>query len=391
MRAISENSFKKSYAALDATRSAANMETDFYTEVKAIRPLFGAADTEKYLQNGKRHIDNLTKPLGSLGQLEELALTLYCMEAQKNSLEPEKLCIDPGLLFTVAADHGVVAEGVSPCPQEITRQMLHNFLNEGAAINALCHNAGLDFFAVDAGVLGPDFTPHPLLIQAKIAQGSANMALGPALSREQCLRALLLGLELAERAAKEGCRCLASGEMGIGNTTPSSALYCAFLNLDPKIAVGPGAGLDSKLLGHKAAVIAQSLEVNRAVIEKGNALDILAALGGLEIAVMSGIMLGAARHHLPMLIDGFIAGAAFVSAWKIAPEVKDYCIFTHCSAETAHGHILKLLGQKPLLNLGLRLGEGTGAALGMNILRGAVHMFNDMASFAEANVSASAI
>jgi nicotinate-nucleotide--dimethylbenzimidazole phosphoribosyltransferase len=175
--------------------------------------------------------------------------------------------------------------------------------------------------------------------------------------------------------------------MGIGNTTPSSALYSAFLKLGPKEVTGPGSGLGPELLDHKTSVIARALEANQDAIRTGDPVGILAALGGLEIAVMSGLMLGAAKNSLPVLIDGFIAGAAFTAAWKTAPAVSDYCIFAHCSAETAHAGILRLLGQKALLDLGLRLGEGTGAALAMNILRGAARIFNDMASFDSASVS----
>jgi nicotinate-nucleotide--dimethylbenzimidazole phosphoribosyltransferase len=384
MHVIPVEPFKKKYAALAEKASAADLETLFSFAVKSVQPLFGA-DSAQYLHQGEEYIDSLAKPRGSLGRLEELALTLYCLEAQKNGRAPERLHVDPGMLFTVAADHGVVAEGVSPYPQEMTRRMVQNFLCGGAAINAMCRNAQLDFLVVDAGVLGPNFAPHPALIQAKIAQGSANIAQGPALSRKEGLKALLLGLELAGRAAGAGCKCLAAGVMGIGNTTPSSALFCALLQLAPEEAVGPGAGLDPERLNHKASVIARALQANQTAIQQGDPVGILSALGGLEIAVMSGLMLGAAVNRLPMLIDGFIAGAAFTAAWKIAPAVQDYCVFAHCSAETAHSKILGILGKKPLLDLGLRLGEGTGAALGMNILRGAVYMFNDMAALTPPN------
>lgn len=339
---------------------------------------------DDWVEEGQKHLDNLTKPQGSLGMLEDLALSLFRMGRGK-----KPLMVDPAMLYTVAADHGVVAEGVSSATQEVTRQMVLNFLAGGAGINALCYSSGLDFMAVDAGVAGDDFEPHPKLVQARIAPGSANMTRGPALTGVQCLRALLLGLGLADEAAQKGYHTLAAGEMGIGNTTPSSALYAVWLGISPARAVGPGAGMPQKGLEHKAAVVARAIQANAAAVNSKNPLKILAALGGLEIAVMAGIMLGAARNRLPMLVDGFIAGAAFTAAYKLAPAVRDYCIFTHCSAETAHAEVLRRLGKKPLLDLGLRLGEGTGAALGMNILRGAAACFNNMSSFASAGVSQS--
>lgn len=367
----------------------ADLEASFAARCRNIKPVFASPELRAggWRELGQKHIDNLTKPLGSLGRLEETALQLFCIEALRTGAPPHKLTIDPGLLFTVAADHGVTAQGVSPHSQEVTRQMLLNFLNGGAGVNALCRNAAMDFMAVDAGVKGDDFAPHPVLIRAKIAPGSADFTQGPALTRGQCLRALSLGMDLAAIAVARGYRCLATGEMGIGNTTLSSALYCAWLDLKPEHSVGTGAGLDPKLLSHKAAVVRRGLEVNAGALRSGDPVAVLAALGGLEIAVMSGIMLGAAEQKIPMLIDGFIAGAAFLAAWKIAPALPDYCFFTHCSAEGAHRQVLKLMGKEPLLDLGLRLGEGSGAALAMCLLRGAVHMFNDMASFEQASVN----
>ncbi|MDR1125578.1 MAG: nicotinate-nucleotide--dimethylbenzimidazole phosphoribosyltransferase [Deltaproteobacteria bacterium] len=377
------------YAATAAAPPETDLEAGFAARCRAIEPVFASPRLQaaNWQALGQRHIDNLTKPLGSLGRLEETALRLFCIEALRNGEPPRKLSVDPGLLFTVAADHGVTTQGVSPHSPDVTRQMLLNFLNGGAGVNALCRNAALDFMAVDAGVLGADFPPHPALIRAKLAQGSADFSQGPAMSRHECLRALSLGLDLAGIAAARGYRCLAAGEMGIGNTTPSSALYCAWLGIKPEDSVGTGAGLDPGLLAHKAAVVRRALEVNAGARQSSDPVAVLAALGGLEIAVMSGIMLGAATLKLPLLIDGFIAGAAFIAAWNIAPALPDYCFFAHCSAEGAHRQALKLIGRQPLLDLGLRLGEGSGAALAMCIVRGAVHMFNDMASFEQAGVN----
>lgn len=328
------------------------------------------------------YIDDLTKPKGSLGRLEDVARRLYALAGGKRPLE-----VDPSMLFTVAADHGVAAEGVSSAVQEVTRQMLENFLAGGAGINALCNSANMGFVAVDAGVKGPDFPPHHRLIRAKIAQGSKNIAQGPAMTRREALTALLLGFDLAELARANGCKSIGAGEMGIGNTTPSSALYSAWLNLPPADTVGAGAGLGAGRIAHKISVVERSLAANRSAVASGEPLEILAALGGIEIGVMAGIMLGAGRARLPMLVDGFIATAAFVAAWKICPRVRDFCFFAHASAEKAHAGVLRTLGKKPMFDLGMRLGEGTGAALGLCVLRAAVHMFNDMASFGGAGVT----
>lgn len=331
---------------------------------------------------GQERLDSLTKPKGSLGRLEGIALALYCLADGR-----PPLAVEPGILFTVAADHGVTAEGVSSAAQEVTGQMLRNFLSGGAGVNALCFSAGLDFLAVDAGVKGPDLAPHERLVSAKIAQGTGNIALGPAMTRREALLALVLGLNLAAGAAARGYKCLAAGEMGIGNTTPSSALYSAWLGLPPEDTVGQGAGLSEAGLARKKEVVARALAANRAAVDSGDPIAVLAALGGLEIGAMAGLMLGAARARLPFLVDGFIATAAFVAAWKLCPKALDCCFFAHASAERAHSMLLKLLGQKPLLDLGLRLGEGTGAALAYPILRAAASMFNNMASFGSAEVT----
>ncbi len=330
---------------------------------------------------GEAHLDNLTKPLKSLGRLEEAALQLFLINEGRQPLD-----VRPARLFTLAADHGVVAEGVAAHPQEVTRQMVLNFLAGGAGINALCRNSGLDFQVVDCGVKGEDFAPHPKLVRAKIAPGTASLASGPAMTRLECLKALHLGLGLAQNAAKDGARCLAAGEMGIGNTTPSTALYCAFLGLDPFEATGAGAGISAEQILHKAGVFQRGLEVNAAALHTGHPLNVLAALGGLEIAAISGLMLGAAARRIPFVVDGFIAGAAFTAAWKLCPAVADYCFFGHQSAEQGHAEILRRLNKQPLLNLGLRLGEGTGAALALPILSGACAIFNEMASFEQAGV-----
>ncbi|MFP5222345.1 MAG: nicotinate-nucleotide--dimethylbenzimidazole phosphoribosyltransferase [Acidobacteriota bacterium] len=333
--------------------------------------------------SGQARLDSLTKPQGSLGRLEELALRLYMIQGGNPPVA------DPAVIFTCAGDHGVAAEGVSLFPQEVTRQMVLNFLNGGAGINVLARQAGADLLVVDAGSAGGTYPEHPKLIQAKVAPGTANMAKGPAMTRQQCLEALLLGARLADEAAARGCRTIGTGDMGIANTTPSTALYCAYLGLSPQDITGPGTGLDSGGVSRKAAVIAQSLDVNTSAVASGDPLDVLAALGGYEIACIAGLILGGAANRMAVLVDGFISTAACVAATRIAPAAADCCFYSHASAEPGHQAVMRALDAKPLLDLGLRLGEGTGAAVALMLLRGAAAIFNEMATFAQAGVSQS--
>ncbi len=330
---------------------------------------------------GQERLDSLTKPRGSLGRLEETALRLYMIQGGAHP------SADPAVIFTCAGDHGVAAEGVSPFPQEVTRQMVANFLAGGAGINVLARQAGAELKVVDAGCAGGTFPEHPMLVQAKVAPGTANMAQGPAMTRQQCLQALLLGAGLARDAARRGCAVVGTGEMGIANTTPSTALYCAHLGLAPSLLTGPGAGLDSGGVSRKAAVIERALAVNAAAAASGDPLEVLAALGGLEIACLTGLILGGAAERMAVLVDGFISTAACVCAWKFAPATLDYCFFSHASAEPGHQEVMRALNARPLLDLDLRLGEGTGAALALMVLRASAAIFNEMATFAQAGVS----
>lgn len=330
---------------------------------------------------GQAHIDNLTKPQGSLGRLEELALQLYLVQGG------EAPVADPARVYTIAGDHGVVDEGVSLFPQEVSRQMVLNFLNGGAGINVLAKTAGAQLYVVDAGCKGPDFDPHPALISAKVAQGTANLAKGPAMTEEQCLRALLLGVDLADRAAADGVRVLGTGDMGIGNTTPSTALYCAYLGLPPEDMTGPGTGLGRDGVARKLAVIRRALALHADVVAGGDALSILTALGGLEIAALAGLVLGGAKNRQLVCVDGFISTAACLAAWKLCPATADYTVLSHASAEPGHKAAVARMGKRPLLDLGFRLGEGTGAVIAMFLLRSAAAMYNDMASFDSAGVS----
>ena len=354
------------------------MENSFKDALNSIRPV-----DRTLAEKGQAHLDNLTKPRGSLGRLEDLALQLFLIQGG----EPPK--VDPMRVYTVAGDHGVYEEGVSPYPQEVSRQMVLNFLADGAGINVLAKTVGAELFVVDAGCCGGEFDDHPSLIQAKIAPGTNNLAKGPAMTREHCLQALLLGISLADRAHEQGVKVLGTGEMGISNTTPSTALYSAYLGLDPEIMTGPGAGLDKAKLPSKVAVIRKGLAVNKAAVDSGDAIEILAALGGLEIATLTGLILGGAKNRQLVCVDGFISTAAYLAAWKLCPDVKDYCLISHASAEPGHSAAVKAMGLDPYLHLGFRLGEGTGAACAMFLVRAAANIYNDMATFAAAGVSES--
>lgn len=331
------------------------------------------------------HLDNLTKPQGSLGRLEELALRLYGIADGRTPLR-----VDPAAMFTVAGDHGVVAEKIAIFPQAVTRQMVQNFLHNGAGINVLARVAGVDLHVVDAGCVGGPFAPHPMLLDVRLGDGSANIAVEPAMSVQTCLQGLLNGAALADNAANAGKVCVGVGEMGIGNTTPATALYCALLQLTPATMTGPGAGASPAMIQHKMQVIQRALDTHAQVVTAGKAIDIIAALGGFEIVTMAGIMLGAARRRMAVVVDGFISTAAFVAARALCPAVEDYTFLSHASAEPGYMLAMNSLhGSQPLLHMGLRLGEGTGAALAIPILRAAAAIYNDMATFDQAQVSKS--
>ena len=330
-------------------------------------------------------LDDLTKPRGSLGRLEEMALRLFLIQ------EAMPLAADPARIYTVAGDHGVVEEGVSLFPQEVTRQMVHNFLEGGAAVSVLAKSAGAQLFVVDAGVTGAPFPDRPGMINAKVAPGTANFTSGPAMSEAQCLQALLLGARLADEALEDGVRTVCPGEMGIGNTTPATAMYCALFDLDPEEITGPGTGLDFDGVRRKGAIVKRAVEANARYVDQAlgpeRAFRVLSALGGYEIACMAGLILGAAANRQTVLVDGFISTAAWAAARAIRPAVGDYCFLTHASAEPGHKVAMEKTGQTPFLHLEMRLGEGTGAAVFLPVLRAAAAMFNDMATFSGAKVS----
>jgi len=321
----------------------------------------------------------LTKPVGSLGRLEELALQLASITGTSAPSVARKAVI------VMAADHGVVAEKVSAYPAEVTAQMVLNFLRGGAAINVLARQAGARVRVVDIGVKSV-LPEHPELIVRKVAQGTQNMALGPALTRTQTRSAVQVGLEVVAAECGKGLDLVALGEMGIGNTTASAAIVAALTESPVAQVTGRGTGVDEAGLAHKISVIQRALDLNRP--NPWDPLDVLAKVGGLEIAGLVGVILGAAARRVPVVMDGFISGAAALVAAEWVPEVKPFLIASHQSVERGHRVVLERLGKRPLLDLDMRLGEGTGAVLAFHLIEAAARLLNEMATFEEAGVSA---
>lgn len=338
-----------------------------------IRPLNGEARAL-----AQARLDNLTKPPGSLGVLEDIILALAGVSGRQPVSLPRKAHI------LMAGDHGVVANGVSAYPQEVTPQMVLNFISGGAAINVLARHAGAELLLVDIGVAA-DLPDLPGLLKRKVAYGTANLAEGPALTGEQAVKALEVGIEVANDCIRRGAEILGTGEMGIGNTTPSTAILAAVSGLPVRDIVGRGTGIDDKRLELKISAIEQGLKVNRPNFEDG--LDILTKLGGLEIAGLTGVFLAGAAARVPVIIDGFISGAAALIASKLNKFCCQYMLASHLSEETGHRTMLEILGLHPMLTMRMRLGEGTGAALGMTLVDAAVKIFNEMATFADAGVA----
>lgn len=323
-------------------------------------------------------LDRLTKPLGSLGRLEEIAVRYAMITGEVKPKVPR------GVVFTFAADHGVATEGVSAYPREVTPQMVLNFLRGGAGVNVLARHAGVEVRVVDIGV-AYDFGSVPGLIQKKVMMGTKNLSVEPAMSREQALQALQVGVDLATEGAREGIGLIGTGEMGIGNTTPSAAIAAVMTGRPVAEVTGRGTGIDEAGHAHKVAVIQQALDRHRP--DQADAMDVLAKVGGLEIAGLAGLILGAATARVPVVLDGFIAGAAALIAVGLQPLCRDYLIASHRSVERGHQAILDQLGLTPLLDLDLRLGEGTGACLGMSLVQASIKILTEMATFDEAGVS----
>jgi nicotinate-nucleotide--dimethylbenzimidazole phosphoribosyltransferase len=341
--------------------------------IKAIHPL-----DESAMQTARARQNSLTKPPGSLGRLEELSVQLAGITADPLPSMERKAVI------VMAADHGVALEGVSAYPTEVTAQMVLNFLRGGAAINVLAHQAGARVTVVDIGV-ATDFEPMPGLIQRKVISGTRNQAQGPAMTRAEAKQALQVGVDVFHEEAGRGLDIVATGDMGIGNTTPSSAIAAALTGLPVAQVVGRGTGIDDAGLERKIKVIEQSLAVNQP--DPTDPLDVLHKVGGLEIAGLAGVMIAAASQRIPVLVDGFISTAAAMIAVGLAPGVRDFLISAHQSVEIGHQAMLKHLKLTPLLYLNLRLGEGTGAALAFHLIEASTRILREMATFDEAGVT----
>lgn len=332
-------------------------------------------------QQAREHLNRLAIPQGSLGELLNLAEQLAAI---KQNLKPS---VGNKTVVAMAGDHGVVAEGVSAFAQEVTPQMVANFVAGGAAINVLAEVAGARVVIVDMGVAA-DLTPlagKGKILSYKIGSGTCNMACGPAMTRAQAELALKAGIEIVAKLAGEGVELLATGDMGIGNTTPSSAILAALSGLPAGEVAGRGTGISDDALQNKVRVIERALEINQP--DPNDPVDVLAKVGGFEIGGIAGLILGAAYHRVPVVVDGFISSAGALLAKALAPNAADYMIAAHQSMEYGHRLMLKELGLKPLLNLNLRLGEGTGAALAMNIIEAAARVIGKMLTFEDAGVT----
>jgi nicotinate-nucleotide--dimethylbenzimidazole phosphoribosyltransferase len=341
--------------------------------IKEIKPLDQSA-----MQTARARQNTLTKPPGSLGRLEELSIQLAGMTANPFPSMERKAVI------VMAADHGVALEGVSAYPAEVTGQMVLNFLRGGAAINVLARQAGARVTVVDIGV-ATDFEPMSGLVRRKVMPGTRNQAHGPAMRREEAEQALQVGVDVFNAEAAGGLDIVATGDMGIGNTTPSSAIAAVLTGLPVAQVVGRGTGIDDQTLERKIKVIEQSLAVNQP--DPNDPLDVLHKVGGLEIAGLAGVMIAAASQHIPVLVDGFISTAAAMIAVALAPRLNDYLIGAHRSVEIGHQAMLRHLNLTPLLDLNLRLGEGTGAALAFHLIEASTRILREMATFDEAGVS----
>ncbi|OAT83593.1 nicotinate-nucleotide--dimethylbenzimidazole phosphoribosyltransferase [Desulfotomaculum copahuensis] len=329
------------------------------------------------MAEAQQRLDSLIKPPGSLGQLEEIAVRLAGITGNPRPRLGEKAII------ICAGDHGVVAEGVSVAPQEITCQQIPAFLQGVAGIGVLGRLAGARLVVVDVGVAVP--VDHPGVLNRKVRAGTSNIAVGPAMSREEAVRSLEVGIETARAEIERGVTLLGLGDMGIGNTTPSSAILAALGGYTPEEATGRGTLVNDQVLQRKVEVVKQALAVNRP--DPSDALDVLAKVGGLEIGALAGVILGAAAGRVPVLIDGFITTAAAMLAVSLQPRCREFMLASHLSGERGHRTMLEHLGLAPMINLDMRLGEGTGAALAMHLVEAAVRVLNEMASFSEMGLS----
>lgn len=341
--------------------------------VTAIRPLDQPA-----MAKARERQDQLTKPSGALGRLETLSIQVAGITGR----------LDPPLtaraVIVAAGDHGVTAEGVSAYPAAVTPQMVLNFLRGGAAINVLARQANARVVVLDAGVAA-ELPTHPNLIAAKVAPGTRNFAKGPAMTRDQAVQAIEAGIQAFNNQYEQGLHLVGTGDMGIGNTTPSSAICALLTNSEIEAVTGRGTGVDHQTWQRKVDVIKRAIEHNQP--DPDDPLDVLAKVGGFEIGAVAGIILGAAAHRIPVLVDGFISTAGALIAAALAPLSQHYIIAAHRSVEPGHQIMQKHLDLQPIFHMNLRLGEGTGAALAMPVVAAAVATLNEMATFAEASVS----
>ena len=342
---------------------------------------FNISSIDKSMQAAiQKKIDNLNKPKGSLGRLEELAMQI-CLIQQ--TLEPS-LAHPCHLLL--GGDHGIEREGVSVSPREITWQQMINFTRGGGGVNMFCRQHGFKLRIVDVGV-DYDFSDVDGIIDRKIARGTKNFLYEPAMSEEEFDRAIQIGSDLVDDCIAEGCRILSIGEMGIGNTSPSSIWMSIFGDIPLKNCIGAGAGLDNDGIRHKYEVLSKALKNYQASIHQPSTISHLTYFGGFEMISAIGVMLRAAEHHLIILIDGFIMTACAIAAIRLYPAAQDYMIFTHCGDESGHKMMLDIVDARPLLHLGLRLGEGTGALCAFPIIDSAVRMMNEMNNFQKARIT----
>jgi nicotinate-nucleotide--dimethylbenzimidazole phosphoribosyltransferase len=332
----------------------------------------------RLMAEAQGRLDNLTKPQGSLGRLEELAKLVVGITKNKNPNFKNKV------IFTLASDHGVVEEGVSAFPQEVTPQMVYNFINRGAAINVLAKHVEARVVIVDSGIAS-DLKPHQDLIVKKAGYGTKNMTKGSAMTKQEAVKAIENGIEVFSDEFKKGIDIIGTGDMGIGNTTASSAITSIITGSSVEDITGRGTGIDDKIYINKIKVIKKALEANKP--DPNDPIDVLAKVGGFEIAGLCGIILAASAGRIPVVIDGFISSAAALIAYQLAPKTKNYMIAAHLSQEQGHKIILNHIGLKPLLDLSLRLGEGTGAALGIGLVEAGIKILAEMATFKTAAVS----
>jgi len=330
------------------------------------------------MEKAQKRLDHLTKPQGSLGRLEDFACQIVGISG---NLNPE---IKRKVILVMAGDHGVAQERVSAFPQEVTFQMVYNFIRGGAGINVLARHIGADVLVVDMGV-AKDFASEKGLIIKKIAYGTKNIAQGPAMSRDEAERAIIAGIEVLEdELSRKGIDIVGLGEMGIANTTPSSAIVACLTKSKVEEVTGQGTGINEDQLKNKIRVIKQAIEINHPDPEDG--LDVLSKIGGFEIGGLVGCILAAAAHRVPIVIDGFISCASALIAIKLAPLVKGYILASHNSVEKGHKIALKYIGKVPMFDLSMRLGEGTGAALGISFIEAGVKILTQMATFTDAGV-----